>query len=789
MRIGGLASGMDIDGLVEKLMVAERAPLDKLEQKKQTYEWQRDAYRDVNNKLTTFDTYIADNFILKSLNTKTATTSNSDWVEAKATGAASGTISIEGVTQLATASRKVGSMVNTKIGTIASGSTKISELANSTFTDTDKEYSILLKSIGAGGTIATEATEIKFKATDTIDQVISKINASTAGVVAFFESGKLSITAKNTGKLQGEGGEIQLVESQKLKDGTTITQTGNELFKQLGMGDSNNLVEGGTVGTNAMLRVNGIDIERSSNNFTLNGYSITLKDTFNSKETLQNQINSLNELITTTQDVITDLEKEIDEVLKPAEITKKSLYDDEVLQFFGANINTLSAEAKSVIGKMTTEQIQALVEVADLADDEWQIEGLDEADANVLKSLSPDEKTLIEGSSFDTLRKINAYENLDATSKVLISSLNSDELLNELAGIDDLSDEAAIGNSGLNLEQKQILLSSTFSSKQKEIISSLSVDDLKGIRDVVNSKNTYDASVEAITAAENQIIKSNKDIALYTQQKNEAQIKKDNISVDETAGKTVTLNSTTNVDEIIDKIKEFVKTYNGLITDLKNLTTETKYRDFKPLTTLQRKEMEESEIKLWEEKAKSGLLRNDSIITSGLSSMRSLIYQSNPAVANTKYNTLYNIGITTSKDFMSGGTLEINEGKLREALEADPESVVKLLTFGGEKAETGETGATVTATGEKVNTLGFMRKIRLEMDVIEKKIDERAGRGSMNETQFTLGKYLRDINKRIEDWQVKLVSIEDRYWKQFGVMETMINRANNQSAMLMNQFY
>lgn len=33
-RIGGLASGMDIDSIVKKLMNAERAPLNKLYQKK-----------------------------------------------------------------------------------------------------------------------------------------------------------------------------------------------------------------------------------------------------------------------------------------------------------------------------------------------------------------------------------------------------------------------------------------------------------------------------------------------------------------------------------------------------------------------------------------------------------------------------------------------------------------------------------------------------------------------------------------------------------------------------------
>lgn len=539
MRIGGLASGMDIDTLVEKLMQAERTPLDKLEQKKQTYEWQRDAYRDVNKKLQTFDTYIADNLILKSLNSKTATSSNSDLVSAVATSSASGTLSIEGVSQLATAARAISNAeVKTTAGTDATGSTEIGKLDDA-FSGTG-EYSILLKSINKTGTLATTATEIKFKATDTIDDVISKINSSAAGVTAFFEKGKLSITATNTGSLAGNDAEIQLVNSETI-NGRTINGTGNGIFSVLGIGSydssipNNNLVDGGQ---NAILSVNGIVTERSSNAFSLNGYSVTLKDTFNT----------------------------------------------------------------------------------------------------------------------------------DGTSI--------------------------------------------------------------------------------------------------------------------TAGKAVTLNSTTNVDEIITKIKDFVTTYNGLVTDLKNLTGETKYRDFKPLTNLQKEGMEEKEIELWEQKAKSGLLRGDSIIQNGLSSMRSLVYQSNPAVTNTKFNTLYNIGITTSKEYLSGGTLEINEDKLRAALMEDPDSVTKLFSFSdGKEKDT----VVVNGVTKEVDTRGFLQKLRGEMTKVKINIEERAGRSTMNESQYTLGKYLRDVDSRISTWQDKLLLIENRYWRQFTAMETAINKANNQSAMLMGQ--
>ena len=40
MRIGGLASGMDIDKLVSDLMKAERQPMNKMEQDKSWLEWQ-----------------------------------------------------------------------------------------------------------------------------------------------------------------------------------------------------------------------------------------------------------------------------------------------------------------------------------------------------------------------------------------------------------------------------------------------------------------------------------------------------------------------------------------------------------------------------------------------------------------------------------------------------------------------------------------------------------------------------------------------------------------------------
>ncbi|MEJ9281692.1 flagellar hook-associated protein 2 [Ureibacillus thermosphaericus] len=522
LRIGGLASGMDIDELVEKLMQAERAPLNKLEQQKQIYEWTRDAYRDVNKKLQTFDTYIADNLLLKSFNTKTATSTNTNLIDVTATSSASGTLTIEGVSQLASAARAVGGQVN------GIGTTTLGDLFANSGVTVSQNF-IEIRAIQKDGTLAAEATRIEFTENMTIDQFVSKINSSAAGVSAVFENGRLSITAKNTGDVKG-GAEI-------------VVDSGQAVFKAFKFtgfesADDSEPIELADNGKNAIFQVNGIDTERATNTFSISGYTITLKNTFNS----------------------------------------------------------------------------------------------------------------LEGDS--------------TTNPVMITS-------------------------------------------------------------------------------------------------------------------------TTNVDDIISKIKDFVNTYNGLIKELNDVIKESKYRDYPPLTEAQKKEMDEKEIELWEEKAKSGLLRSDSIIRDGLSKMRALIYEAYPGVSNTKYNTLYSIGITTTKSYNDGGLLEIDENKLRAALEEDPDAVTKLFTNSSGKKED-----KILVNGEEktADTRGFLQKLRDEMNNIKLQIEKKAGRTTMTANQYTLGKTLTDIESRINSWKDKLITIEERYWRQFTAMEQAINKANMQASLFMPQY-
>ncbi|MBP2636641.1 MAG: flagellar hook-associated 2 protein [Firmicutes bacterium] len=107
-RITGLSSGLDVDGIVEQLITAEKAKkLDSLEQDLQTAEWTQEAYRSVISDLTDFeDTYFSttsSSSIMKASNFLQYTaTSSDDAVTVTASSSASAGSHTVSVTALAT---------------------------------------------------------------------------------------------------------------------------------------------------------------------------------------------------------------------------------------------------------------------------------------------------------------------------------------------------------------------------------------------------------------------------------------------------------------------------------------------------------------------------------------------------------------------------------------------------------------------------------------------------------------------------------------------------------------
>lgn len=237
-----------------------------------------------------------------------------------------------------------------------------------------------------------------------------------------------------------------------------------------------------------------------------------------------------------------------------------------------------------------------------------------------------------------------------------------------------------------------------------------------------------------------------------------------------TTGAPVTLTGKTETDDIYKTIKGFIDEYNDLIKHVNGKLTEDRNRSYKPLSDEQRDAMSEKDIELWEEKARSGLLKNDSALRSQFDKMRVDMYSPVSADLDTVFRQLSSIGITTSKDYMERGKLEINEDKLRAAIDSDPEGVFSIFASDGE------------TTADK----GIARRIRDSLDSAITDLANRAGglKGKSLPNQYTLGRNMNQIDERISNFERRLQQTEERYWRQFNAMESAMAKANAQAESL-----
>ncbi|MEK5040767.1 flagellar filament capping protein FliD [Sporosarcina sp. FSL K6-3457] len=235
------------------------------------------------------------------------------------------------------------------------------------------------------------------------------------------------------------------------------------------------------------------------------------------------------------------------------------------------------------------------------------------------------------------------------------------------------------------------------------------------------------------------------------------------VNLKQVTGNT-TFSSTSDTDTVADAVIGFVNDYNKMIEELNAKIREPKYRDYPPLTAEQKKDMKENEIKLWEEKALSGTLRNDPTISNMLTKMRHAL-NDNVIGSDGEKIRLSDLGITTSDNYRDNGKLIIDESKLREVIAENPSKVSELFT----KADT-----------------GLATTVRKAIDEGQTAIGKLAGSVGAGNDTFILGDTMKSMNEQIERFEKRMKTVEDRLWKQFTAMEMAINRANAQSAQLQN---
>lgn len=248
IRLSGMASGLDTDTIIKQLMQVERTPLNKLIQEKQTIAWKRESYRETNTALTAIRS-LADKMRFSSnFNQQSATSSDASIVTATASSTAtSGGFSLR-VDRLASSALLAGDKVavDTKATLNATGSFEI---------------------VGPNGSKTIQVT-----ADTTYESVIKQVNSANIGVTMSYDSiNKRFMLSSN---VTGEESSILINDSSNIAAQSFGLTTMTETLDQNG-----NLVQENKAisGTNALVQLNGKEMELENNAFELNGVRFDLK--------------------------------------------------------------------------------------------------------------------------------------------------------------------------------------------------------------------------------------------------------------------------------------------------------------------------------------------------------------------------------------------------------------------------------------------------------------------------------------------------------------------------------
>ena len=238
------------------------------------------------------------------------------------------------------------------------------------------------------------------------------------------------------------------------------------------------------------------------------------------------------------------------------------------------------------------------------------------------------------------------------------------------------------------------------------------------------------------------------------------------ISLLKTASDPITVTMKEEAISLLEPIKKIVEDYNSMIELVNGLTKEKVYSDYVPLSDEQRDKMSESEVKNWEEKAKSGLLKGDSILRGIASKLQTIM-----AGISIGGTSLYTLGIT-SAGYQENGKLKIDEEKLTKALETKGSEIRELFT-----SEDGISNKINDIIEGAIRTSGVQgqRGTLVEMAGVL---------STRSDVENNITKNIEKTNKAIISLQTRLSHEETRLWKRFTAMETALQQLNTQSSVL-----
>ena len=236
------------------------------------------------------------------------------------------------------------------------------------------------------------------------------------------------------------------------------------------------------------------------------------------------------------------------------------------------------------------------------------------------------------------------------------------------------------------------------------------------------------------------------------------------------AGKSASVVITSDIDKTVENVKKFVESYNTMLKKINDELNEAKYKDYLPLTDEAKKALSADQVKVYEEKAKSGILRRDPILSDLVTKMRNNFNDAVIGISGSK-TTATSLGIDTGLGtYKEGGKLYLDETKLKNALNADPDAVYKVFGTDG-----------VLLTGNQKGVAGRL------YDSLKGTMDRISREGGLTasadyDTKSNLGKEIKDYKTRMTDMTRRLNDMESRYYKQFDAMEKALAKMQKQSS-------
>ncbi|WP_097004743.1 flagellar filament capping protein FliD [Lacrimispora amygdalina] len=833
---GGLASGLDRDTLIEGMTASTRAKIAKQQKKKQTYAWQQEAYRSISSKLVEFSkkytsyTNPSTNLSSPSFWARSSITpvgANSKYVSVSGSSSGSDNISIVGVKQLAS---KASIMSNDKVsdGKLTTGEINfttpepVSTLEGQAlyFKYGSKTYAVSLSSGTASDGFTYDYSTAE-SAQKSITRALKNVSIGDGKTLADV------LEAKTTPK---DAGDPQLAKLDFISHdtaGNTLQIVGGSkgALSALGISDidsisdANKTINGAGFSSELKNREQKFYEDKTflqrvagkSISFTYNGTTKSI--TFDEAET--GQYNNITDLAQYMQ-------KQLDKQFGNGRIAVSG--DSGKLEFKTMIPNTTSVDDSSVLAissadmgvigkngalKVETGESNRLNLTSSLINSGLTGLTTQTADTELkLKINNVSITGLTYGSSMnEIINKINASD-----AGVTVSYLKNADKFSIVSKVDGSAGKIEFDTSD-PLDASSVLFQDYTttvgqdaivkvkygeSADPIELIRGNNSFDLDGMNITVNGTFGYeftsDTSGNYVKTSDNEYKQISNPGTRYKYVDGTGYIEDssgtfvqttDNNYVSTSGGlyksiptEPITFNAKTDSESIVKAVTDMVKDYNEMLEMVNKEVSTKPDRKYEPLTDEQKADMTEDQIKKWEEKAKAGMLFNDSDLRALSDSMR-FIFDSGSA----DKASLASFGITTSSNYGDAGKLVFDETKFKAALETKAADVQKLFTK-KEDTLTGDKGgvmARLTAITDKyASTTGATKGILIE----------RAGSvyAPTSILQNSLQKSMDSIDTIIEGLNRQLKSETDRYIKQFTNLETMISQMNSQSSWLSSAF-